>query len=828
MMSRVWSTLATTLSRRAGLVTVVGLLLTLTFGFGASKLTFATGTDSYLNNDDPLYVTSVDFADRFGGDANLTVIEMDEGHTVAELATNPRNAEQLQAAAEKLRAVDGMLAVVDFHTTLEFTNAMISSSPENPTTASLLDSIGARALLDAIDRSEGEDKAAREADNAATVDRVVPIPESERVIGEPAWTEFLLYDNAGNIRLSQQMVIPDERHAMIIARFEGNLDVDSATAATNEAYDIVSGLDLENASVRTTGAPKLLAEINEYLRGGMLTLGAIALGIMAVILLVLFDVRWRLLPLAVVAIGVIWAFGTAGFLGIPLTLVTVAGLPVMLGIGIDYAIQLHARVEEEAREARAENPLAETARNLGPALLVVTFDAVFAFAALHWAAVPMIRDFGLLLAVGVAVICIASIIVPLALLGIREYRKPTPVMEHKEGALGKAVVRMGRLPTKSAVPLIIAAVAIFAGGIAVEEKLDIQSDPVRWVNQDSELINNLKYAEEHIGGSSELAVYLEADDVWTQDIVDYIDKFTIDYMGAHPEALVRASSIVELISDATYLPGVARVTPPVELVKEAFDVAPEDVKLQTFHAGSGERSAALNTFFLIGPGSLEERKVLVDEMMDDFATKRIAPDGANMTPSGLVVLGVGLVENLEKNRILLTYLAISFVGVFLAIRLRSIVRSLLSLVPVLIAVGASSLVAFALDLQLSPMTAVGGPLVVAVCTEFTSLILLRFVEERQRGYSPSEAVEIAASRTGRAFIVSGMTAVAGVATISLSSFPLLRDFGLVVGMNVLVALISALVVLPPMLSWADERGWVTRGMLGHDHHAQKTAPGAKA
>lgn len=823
MMSRVWSNLATTLARRAGLVTVIGLLLTLTLGFGATKLTFATGTDSYLNNDDPLYLTSVDFADRFGGDANLTVIEMDEGHTVAELATNPRNAERLRAAADELRAVDGMLAVVDLHTTLEFTNSMISSSPENPTTASLLDSIGARALLDAIERSDGADKAAREADNAATVERVLGIPEEKRAIGEPAWTDFLLYDNGGNIRLSQQMVIPDERHAMIIARFEGNLDVDRATAATNEAYDIVSGLDLEHASVRTTGAPKLLAEINEYLRGGMLTLGAIALGIMAVILLVLFDVRWRLLPLGVVAIGVVWAFGTAGYLGIPLTLVTVAGLPVMLGIGIDYAIQLHARVEEEAREQRSEDPMAETARNLGPALLVVTFDAVFAFAALRWAAVPMIRDFGLLLAVGVAVICIASIVVPLALLGIREYRKPTPKTAHRAGALGKLVVFLGQLPSKSAVPLIIAAVAVFAGGIVVEEKLDIQSDPVRWVNQESELIKNLQFAEERIGGSSELAVYLEAPDVWTQDVVDFIDDFTVDYMAKHPEALVRASSIVEVVSDATHIPGVARVTPPVELVKEAFEIAPADVKTQTFHPGSDGTQSALNTFFLIGPGSLEARKVLVDEMMDDFATERVAPEGATMTPSGLVVLGVGLLENLEKNRILLTYLAIGFVGTFLAIRLKSVVRSLLSLVPVLIAVGTSSLVAFVFDLQLSPMTAVGGPLVVAVCTEFTSLILLRFVEERQRGYSPSEAVDIAASRTGRAFIVSAMTAIAGVATISLSSFPLLRDFGLVVGMNVLVALLSALVVLPPMLSWADERGWVTRGMAGHDHHARKTA-----
>ena len=33
-------------------------------------------------------------------------------------------------------------------------------------------------------------------------------------------------------------------------------------------------------------------------------------------------------------------------------------------------------------------------------------------------------------------------------------------------------------------------------------------------------------------------------------------------------------------------------------------------------------------------------------------------------------------------------------------------------------------------------------------------------------------------------------------------------------MNVAVALVSALVVLPPMLVWADRRGWVSRGLIG--------------
>jgi len=135
---------------------------------------------------------------------------------------------------------------------------------------------------------------------------------------------------------------------------------------------------------------------------------------------------------------------------------------------------------------------------------------------------------------------------------------------------------------------------------------------------------------------------------------------------------------------------------------------------------------------------------------------------------------------------------------------------------VMIAVGMASLVAYALSLKLSPMTAVGGPLVVAACTEFTSLILLRFIEERKRGLEPKPAVDVTAARTGRAFIVSGLTAIAGVTVIATSSLPLLRDFGIVVGMNVAVALLSALIVLPPLLAWADQWGLVSKHMIPED------------
>ena len=157
--------------------------------------------------------------------------------------------------------------------------------------------------------------------------------------------------------------------------------------------------------------------------------------------------------------------------------------------------------------------------------------------------------------------------------------------------------------------------------------------------------------------------------------------------------------------------GASDIAPRGDDVKAAFDAAPPDLQASSV----ADNGHAFNIVFRTAVASLEARAPMVREVRSQTQP----PTGIRATPAGLAVVGVGLLDNLEANRILLTYLAILFVFLFLAVRLRSIIRSLLSLVPVLIAVGASSLVAYALSLKLSPMTAVGGPLVVAACTEFT-------------------------------------------------------------------------------------------------------------
>jgi hydrophobe/amphiphile efflux-3 (HAE3) family protein len=801
-MQRFWSYIAVQLGKHAIWVTIIGLVVTIALGLGITQLKFATGQDSYLNTNEAVYKDNVVYQRLFGGQAMLTVISMAKGHTIDELFTGD-GAVQLKDFHDRLKATGQVESVVSPLTILRFSDSLVSSPDGNPT-----NSPAAKALIAAQAKETPGSPAsnARARDSIATLGRLTAIPAAQRTFDNPAWVRFLIYNNEGHVRKALASVFINDHTAQIVSRLPGNASIETEGKASTLVQKEAAKLHFANATTVTTGAAVLLKDINDYLRGGMLTLGGIAVLIMVLILLVLFQVRWRLLPLLVVLVGVIWAFGLAGYLGIPLTIVTIAGLPVMLGIGIDYAIQMHARVEEEVVIDRAEHPIQETARNLGPALLVVTFDAIFAFAALHFAKVPMLRDFGLLLAVGIAAICICSIILPLAILGIREFKSPTKGRDFRAGPLGRLVAWLGSVSPRAAVLFAIASIAIFIGGIAVDGKLTLQTDPVKWVNQNSQVIKDIHQVEQEAGGSSELGVFATSNDVFSDKFAAFAHDFTRGTLQKYPKKLLTGSSIETAIGDIVNdVPGGSDLAPRGQDVRNAYDVAPPDVRVSTVSNGA----QAFNIIFRTGPGSLEARAPVVRGIRADTHP----PAGIRATPSGLAVVGVGLLDNLQSNRVELTYLAILFVFLFLAARLRSVIRSLLSLVPVLIAVGVSSLVAYAFSIELSPMTAVGGPLVIAACTEFTSLILLRYVEERRRGYEPREAIDVAASRTGRAFVVSALTAIAGVAVLSFSSLPLLRDFGRIVAMNVTVALLSALVFLPPLLVWADKRNWVSRGLI---------------
>ncbi len=817
-MQQFWRDAGVALGKYWKFVLLGVVTLALVLGFGLTRLEFATGQDSYLNDNSQVAIDNVAFQDQFGGETVILLFSAEEGRTIADLVTGD-NLAAIQQMTADLEEVSEAYAVITPAVSLEFSDALIKGP-------------GRDALVAAAGREDDEARAAaRNADIGLSLARLGEVPAEERTLDNPEWTEVLLFGNAGyeqgadgivapaiadrSIRYSLNSTYPNLSTAVGGVVLEGNATLDELTVGTAAVIDIVDAVELDGFELTATGSPVYLREINDYLKGGMLTLGLAAFAVMALVLLLLFKVRWRLLPLLSVIVGVLWAFSILGIVGIDLSLVTISGLPILIGLGIDFAIQIHNRVEEEVVLDRADHPMSETLANLAPALIAATVGAVLAFLALQVSQVPMIRDFGVLLAIGVAMLVIAGIVVPTAVLGIREWTAPTG--ERKDSIVERVVVKLGSLSSGLAIPLILASAALFIVGVAIEGNIKIESDPVRWIDQGSQTVTDIDRLTDETGFASTLGVLVEANNVYDEAVNEVLWDFSLA-AEERPE-VVSSSSLVgtmgKILGDN---PDVSLLTPTPQDMEAAAAVMPPAIA----RALVSPDTTATQVNLRLGQASLEERAVLVAELEADLQDRIAKADlpadsillqglgddqqAIRAVPSGLAVVGVGLLENLSSNRAILTYLGLAIVALWLILRYSSITRALIALVPVLLAVGVSTIIVSAFGLTLSPLTTVSGPLVIATCAEFSVLILTRYLEERQRGLVPRQATDTASARTGRAFFTSAATTIGGFAVLIGSALPLLRDFGIIVTMNVAVALLAALVVMPPLLVWADEKG----------------------
>ncbi len=291
-MHKFWSWLGLNLGKHWIIVLSVLVLVTVGLGFGITNLKFSTGQDSYLNKSDQVYKDSVAYQKLFGGEAMVTLVTMDKGHTVNELFT-PKNIAQWNAVSKKLHSSGQIVNTVTPLTALQFNDALVRGPGGDPTQG-----VAGKILLAGAARAKTPaDAAARNADAAKTLTRISTIPVADRTLNNAAYVDFLLHDNQGNIRKPLLANFPDDRHAQIVTRLPGNESIKVEGKASVLVQDVAKQLKFDHASIVTTGAPVLLKNVNDYLTGGMLTLGALAAVIMAIILLVLFSVRWRLLAL---------------------------------------------------------------------------------------------------------------------------------------------------------------------------------------------------------------------------------------------------------------------------------------------------------------------------------------------------------------------------------------------------------------------------------------------------------------------------------------------------------------------------------------------------
>ncbi|MGA7703396.1 MAG: MMPL family transporter, partial [Solirubrobacteraceae bacterium] len=109
-------------------------------------------------------------------------------------------------------------------------------------------------------------------------------------------------------------------------------------------------------SYLVTGEPVIVSDLTHSITNSIELLLLAVILVMGFVLSLIFKGRPRLLPLGIAMLAAALTFGALALSGASLTMASVAVLPVLVGLSVDYAIQFQSRVEE-ARQAGAPNVL---------------------------------------------------------------------------------------------------------------------------------------------------------------------------------------------------------------------------------------------------------------------------------------------------------------------------------------------------------------------------------------------------------------------------------------------------------------------------------------
>ncbi len=165
-----------------------------------------------------------------------------------------------------------------------------------------------------------------------------------------------------------------------------------------------------------------------------------AMILMVIVMGLLFSyVSHRFLPVVFVGLGLSTALGLMGLAGIKLNMAVMGAFPVMIGLGIDYAIQFHARLDEESRKGSLDDAVFMTITKTGPAVMYAMLATSLGFAAMFVSTVPMVQSFGLVAMIGImSCYCVS-------LVGIPASRSCHPLQAKTAGPAGLLRGRRGGL-----------------------------------------------------------------------------------------------------------------------------------------------------------------------------------------------------------------------------------------------------------------------------------------------------------------------------------------------------------------------------------------------
>jgi len=605
----------------------------------------------------------------------------------------------------------------------------------------------------------------------------------------------------------------DGRTAAVICMLEPQESPGATRAQTvNALRDKIERL----AGGTVAGEPVMVVDGFRYVEEDGRRLGWASTILLSIVLLVCFrSLRWMVLCIAVVQVALLATRALLVVAGLRLSMVSSMLTAIVTVVGVATVMHLIVRFRDARRAGKTphESFLLTAALLTLPVFWAITTDAV-GFSSLLVASVGPVRDFGLMMAVGSALVLLSVILIApgMTLIG------PSPRVSGQariDRLLGQQLMRSAFWMERRPKTILFVVLAFCVAGSAGAYRLELETDFTKNFREGSHIVRAYEIIETDLGGAGIWDIVLPAPatlDFGYLRRVRQLEQRIWQELSAdagQPGPAVRAVSMADAVWAGS---------PKLERKRLLTRTATVSASVAAMRAHMPTFTAALHTEDPQSPGKYYYRIMLRSAERQAAAQKkhlietvrRLAREEfPEAEVTGFFVLFTNLIQSILRDQWLAFLVSIGGIALCMLIAFRSLLYAAIAMVPnvlpILTVTGVMGWLGFKINMGAAMIAAVSMGLAVDSSIHY----IQAFVRARNSGKSVVEAIAQVQQTVGFAMVLSTLALVAGFSVLATSEFVPTIYFGVLVSLAMLGGLVGNLVILPLLLwlvSWRQRRG----------------------
>jgi predicted RND superfamily exporter protein len=595
------------------------------------------------------------------------------------------------------------------------------------------------------------------------------------------------------------LVSDDGRYAAFAITLEGVDEIQFRAARYGGQIRALAQELTGSSEIWITGSSVVKAETTDaILRTLRFTLPAITLLVVVLLFLAYRDLRAVLLATLAISLALLWTLASAVLLRMPINLVTAIVPPLVITLGLSYAVHLLAEFFEHdhaqaSRAMRSERVL----RRVGMGLLLSGGTTIAGFLALMPGALPAIREFAILSSLGVAystLLMLGFLPGALSLAGTRRHRPPLA-----EAYFVRAAHRLAGFDLKWRNWIIAIALLSIPVDLYFISQIRVGTEYIKSFEPDARVRLDYEAINQHFNGASVVSVLIEThvnDALTDPALIAEVEQLQL-WLQQQPEVGAVASYV-------DYLKLINRNLNEGDPAYYAIPETQAAVKQLLVFGGSEEIRRVIDSRFRT---ALVTLRITVDDSIGitDFVARteqrlRQMKPPLNGQVTGTPVLATRTVNAIASGQ--LSSLAIASVAIWamLALLFTSARAALLAMLPNLLPVALYFSILGALDITLNPTTSLIACIVLGIAVDDTIHYLARFNADARARASETDAVKHALAGVLRPVTLTLVALCLGFLIFTGSELQNQVQFGLLSAATLLIAWIADITLTPALSS----------------------------